>query len=60
MSYLIVDNGHLVSNNLKRLGLDKNWLSKQLKAHKLQSHRQVYYLSYDIGTKETVVIPKEK
>ncbi len=60
LSYLVVDNGHLVSANLKRLGLDKNWLKKQLSLHNISSHRQVYYLSFDRGTGESVVIPKEK
>ncbi|MBR5152121.1 MAG: DUF421 domain-containing protein [Clostridia bacterium] len=60
LNYVLVDNGHLMKKRLKQLGLNQNWLKKQLKQHKLSSYRQVYYLSFDKGTGETVVIPKEK
>lgn len=59
MSYVIIDNGNLISANLKRLGLDKNWLKKRLDEHKVKHHRDVFYFSYEQGSGKTVLIPKE-
>lgn len=58
MSYVIIDNGNLISANLKRLGLDKNWMEKQLKEHKIKHYRDVFYLSYEQESQNIVLIPK--
>lgn len=60
MAYVIVDNGNLIASNLKRLGLNQNWLNNQLKEHNLKDVREVFYLSFEQGTGKTVLIPKEK
>ncbi len=60
MSYVLIDNGNLISGNLKRLGLDHIWLDKLLKKNKLKRPRDVFYLSVEKGTGNTVLIPKEK
>ena len=59
MSYVIIDNGSLISGNLKRLNLSKKWLEHQLKIHNLEKVSQVFYLSYEQSSGETVLIPKE-
>ncbi len=60
MVYVIVDNGNLISSNLKRLGLNENWLRNQLKENNLNDVRDIFYLSFEQGTGKTVLIPKEK
>ncbi|MBQ2614918.1 MAG: DUF421 domain-containing protein [Clostridia bacterium] len=60
MSYVLIDNGNLIRNNLKRLGLDERWVEKQLKEHKLSHISQVFYLSFEQGTGKIVLIPKEE
>lgn len=59
MSYVIIDNGHLVRSNMKRLGLDNHWLEKQLKAHHLRHPGEVFYLSFEQDTGKVVLIPRE-
>ena len=59
MSYVIIDNGNLVRSNMKRLGLDDEWLKKQLKNEKLSNIKDVFYLSFEQNTGRTVLIPQE-
>ena len=44
---VIINDGRLISANLKRRGLDKKWLQKHLKEHKVNSVRDVFLLSVD-------------
>lgn len=44
---VIINDGRLISANLKRRGLDQNWLQKHLKEHKVTSIRDVFLLSVD-------------
>ncbi len=60
MSYVLIDNGNLISGNLKRLGLSDVWLDKLLKKNKLKCPKDVFYLSVEKDTGNTVLIPKEK
>ncbi len=60
MNYVIVDNGNLVRSNMERLGLDDRWLKKQLKSEKLDSVKDVFYLSFEQSSGKTVLIPQEK
>lgn len=60
MSYVLIDNGNLISGNLKRLGLDDIWLDKLLKKNKLKRPKDVFYLSVEKDTGNTVLIPREK
>ena len=60
MSYVIIDNGSLVQNNMNRLGLNGEWLHKQLTQHGLKSPKDVFYLSFEQNDGSTVLIPKEK
>lgn len=59
MTYVIVDNGNLISSNLKRLGLNQNWLNRQLEENNLKHIHDIFYLSFEQGTGKTVLIPKE-
>lgn len=59
MSYVIIDNGNLIRSNLKRLGLNDEWLDKQLKSHKVKHIDDVFYLSFEEKTGKTLLIPKE-
>ncbi len=60
MSYVLIDNGNLIRGNLKRLGLNDIWLDKLLKKNKLKKPKDVFYLSVEKDTGNTVLIPKEK
>ncbi len=44
-SYIIIDGGKIYENNLKSLGFDENWLMKQLKKEKIDSIKDIFYLS---------------
>ena len=59
MNYVIIDNGNLIRSNLKRLGLNDEWIDKQLKSHKLKHIKDVFYLSFEQKTGKTVLIPRE-
>ena len=59
MSYVIIDNGNLVRSNMERLGLNDEWLKKQLHKEKLSCIKDVFYLSFEQNTGEVVLIPKE-
>lgn len=54
---VIVSDGRLLSHNLKGLGYEEIWLEKQLAAHGLHSHRQVFLLTVDEAG-NTCCIPK--
>lgn len=58
MSYIIIDNGILIRDCMKRLGLNDEWLRKQLDNYKLRNVNQVFYMSYEQETGDTVLIPK--
>lgn len=60
MSYVLIDNGNLISGNLKRLGLNDIWLNKILKENKLNRVKDVFYLSVEKDTGKVVLIPKEE
>lgn len=59
LSHIIVDNGHLNLHNLKLLGFDERWLSKQLSAKKISSLDDIFCMT---ATKngETIIIPNQK
>ncbi len=44
---LIISDGRLMEDNLKRRGLDDMWLDKQLKAHHVRHAKEVFVLSVD-------------
>ncbi|MBQ3549172.1 MAG: DUF421 domain-containing protein [Oscillospiraceae bacterium] len=58
LGVVIVSDGHLLEQNLHKLGLDENWLHKQLQRHGLTHHRQVFLLTVD-GTGQTELTKKE-
>ena len=60
LSYVVIDNGNLIHSNMKRLGLDKIWLKKQLELYNLKNIKEVFYLSYERNSGEIVLIPQEK
>lgn len=43
----IIDNGQLYPENLKRRGLDRNWLDKQLASRGVRSPREVFLMTVD-------------
>lgn len=60
MSYVLIDNGNLISGNLKRLGLNDIWLRKTLRENKVNRVKDVFYMSVEKDTCSMVLIPKEK
>ena len=55
---VLISDGRLLEHNLKGAGYEAVWLEKQLAAHGLHSHRQVFLLTVD-ETGGTCCIPKE-
>ena len=55
---LLINDGHIMSENLSASGYDAAWLDKQLRARRLTSPRQVFFLTVDeAGT--VVCVAKE-
>ena len=53
---LLINDGRVMSDNLRASGRDMRWLEKQLRSRKLSSPRQVFLLTVDeTGTVECVV-----
>ena len=44
---LLINDGHLMEENLRVSGRDRNWLEKELKARKLSSPAQVFVMTVD-------------
>lgn len=59
MSYIIIDNGTPIRGCMNQLGLNDEWLSNQLKIHNVKSVKDVFYLSFEESTGNTVLIPKQ-
>ncbi len=59
ISYIIIDNGNLIKNNLIRLKLSKSWLMDELKKEGIKKISQVFYMGAD-KSGNAVVIKKEK
>ena len=55
---VLINDGRLISENLKAQGLDDKWLKKQLKKHGASSVKDVFYFSID-SENETHFIAKE-
>ncbi len=55
---VLINDGRLISANLKRCGLSGNWLDKQLKKHGVSSVKDVFLLTVD-EEKQTYFIQKE-
>ncbi len=59
LSYVIIDNGHINHNNIKRLGFNEEWLRTTLKKHKIPKPDQVFCMTAD-RSGEIVIIPRRK
>lgn len=55
---VLINNGRLLSHNLKKRGLNDVWLKKRLDEHKLHSVREVYLLTVD-EQNQVCLVPKE-
>lgn len=55
---VLINDGRLISANLKRRGLDQGWLEKQLKQHGVSHVRDVFLLTVD-ETNKTHFIERE-
>lgn len=55
---VLINDGRLISTNLKRRGLDQAWLEKQLKKHGVSHVRDVFLLTVD-ETNKTCFIERE-
>lgn len=59
ISFIVIDNGTVIEENLKRLGLDDIWLQKQIQKSGVSRAKDVFYLGVDEnGT--VVTVPKER
>lgn len=59
ISYIIIDNGNIISNNLQRLGKTRGWMMKKLRDEGISKVSQVFYMGAD-KSGDTVIIKKEK
>ena len=59
ISYIIIDNGNIISNNLQRLGKTRGWMMKKLRDEGISKASQVFYMGAD-KSGDTVIIKKEK
>lgn len=55
---VLINDGRLISTNLKRRGLDENWLKKCLAEHKVNHVREVFLLTVD-EQNQTYFVRKE-
>jgi len=55
---LLINDGHIMADNLRESGHDMRWLQKQLQKHSLSSPHQVFLFTVDENEK-TVCIKKE-
>lgn len=44
---LVINDGHVMDENLTACGYDRKWLSEQLAAHKLREPREVFFMTVD-------------
>ncbi len=56
---LLINDGRVMSNNLRASGYDQNWLDKQLRERRLTSPRQVFLMTVD-ETGCVVCVAKEE
>ncbi len=49
MPHIIINDGHIIEDNLHLLGKDMHWLKAELKKRKIHNARQVYLMSLDDG-----------
>ena len=56
---VLISDGHLISANLRRRGLDEQWLKKQLKKHGVSGVNEVFLLTVD-EEKQTYFVRKEE
>ncbi|MDD4715793.1 MAG: DUF421 domain-containing protein [Oscillospiraceae bacterium] len=54
----LINDGRLITENLKRCGVDENWLKKQLKTRGFHSHKEVFIMMLD-ENKRIYFAPKE-
>lgn len=47
LSYIIIDNGNISFENLKKLGYNNDWLKKQLEKEKINSPQNIFYMGAD-------------
>ena len=47
LPHTVIDNGRVYPDNLRRRGLDRRWLERQLAAHGLRSAREVFLMTVD-------------
>lgn len=56
---MVINNGRILANNLKLLGLNENWLHKQLKQHSISSPKEVYLMTVNHAG-QVYLTPKEE
>ena len=58
ISYVLIDNGTIFEDNLKKLGFNRSWLDLQLKKKNIKSPSEVFFLSAD-KSENIVLMPKK-
>jgi len=56
---LLINDGHVMSDNLASSGYDRNWLDSQLKSRRLTSPQQVFLLTVDEAGTVVCVVKEE-
>lgn len=58
LCYIIVENGKINENNLKKLGFDEKWLHKEMRKKNISKVRDIYCMGADMG-KNVFIVKKE-
>ena len=58
MSYIIIDDGKIIEQNIKRLGFNEKWLKGKLKENKIRKAKDVFFMSVTADG-EVFLYPKE-
>lgn len=48
---ILIDNGNILNENLKNIGLDRNWLLSQLTSQRIKDPSEVFYAGTDNSKK---------
>ena len=53
---ILINEGHIMQENLTRIGKDSSWLNRTLKKRRIQSAKDVYLLTYDKTGKINLIL----
>ncbi|WP_163583151.1 DUF421 domain-containing protein [Gracilibacillus saliphilus] len=49
LSFMLINDGEIITDSLREIGKDENWLKEELKKQEITSVQEVFYAEYEIG-----------